>query len=59
MEQSIRDDEARFIKHYSSRPRHTMQVDFYLYEHDLTKRVLPEGRRCANRNGKRRATIRT
>jgi cation diffusion facilitator CzcD-associated flavoprotein CzcO len=54
MEKSIRGDEARFIKHYSNRPRHTMQVDFYLYEHDLTKRVLPEGRRRARRNARRR-----
>jgi hypothetical protein len=52
MERSIRDDEARFIKHYSNRPRHTMQVDFYIYEHDLTKRVLPEGRRRARRIGR-------
>jgi hypothetical protein len=51
MEESIRDDEAKFIKHYSNRPRHTMQVDFYIYEHDLTKRVLPEGRRRARRSG--------
>jgi cation diffusion facilitator CzcD-associated flavoprotein CzcO len=51
MEKSIRDDEARFIKHYSNRPRHTMQVDFYIYEHDITKRVLPEGRRRARRRG--------
>ena len=24
-----------------------MQVDYYLYEHDLRKRVLPEGRERA------------
>jgi len=51
MEKSIRDDEAKFVKHYSNRPRHTMQVDFYIYEYDLTKRVLPEGRRRARRGG--------
>ena len=43
MERSIAEDEAKFVKHYSSRPRHTMQVDFYLYEHDLRTRVVPEG----------------
>jgi cation diffusion facilitator CzcD-associated flavoprotein CzcO len=51
MEKSIRDDEAKFIKHYSNRPRHTMQVDYYIYEYDITKRVLPEGRRRARRRG--------
>ena len=58
MEQSIRDDEAKFVKHYSNRPRHTMQVDFYIYEHDLTKRVLPEGRRRARRSGASRVGAR-
>jgi hypothetical protein len=47
MEQSMRADEAKFIKHYSNRPRHTMQVDYYLYKHDLSKRVLPEGEQRA------------
>ncbi len=54
MEHSIRDDEAKFIKHYSNRPRHTMQVDFYIYEYDITKRVLPQGRRRARRRGAKR-----
>jgi hypothetical protein len=51
MEQAMRDDEARFVKHYSNRPRHTMQVDYYLYKHDLDKRVLPEGERRARTSG--------
>jgi hypothetical protein len=43
MEAEIRRDEAKFVKHYSNRPRHTRQVDYYLYEHDLRRKVLPEG----------------
>lgn len=49
MEKSIRDDEAKFVKHYNNRPRHTMQVDYYLYEHDLKKRVIPEGEKRAKK----------
>ena len=26
------------------RPRHKMELDFYVYEYDLNKRVLPQGR---------------
>jgi cation diffusion facilitator CzcD-associated flavoprotein CzcO len=44
MEEQIRHDEALHTKHYSSRQRHTMQVDYYLYEYDLRKHVLPAGR---------------
>ena len=47
MEQAIRDDEAKFVKHFSNRPRHTMQVDYYLYEHDLRTRVIPQGEKRA------------
>ena len=54
MEAGIREDEARFIKHYSNRPRHTMQVDFYLYEHDMRTRVVPEGERRAGTKDLRR-----
>jgi hypothetical protein len=44
MERTIRADEAKHIKHFSSRPRHTMQLDWYVYEHDLVKREIPAGR---------------
>jgi cation diffusion facilitator CzcD-associated flavoprotein CzcO len=47
MEAEIRRDEQRFVRHYASRPRHTMQLDYYVYEHDLRTRVLPEGQRRA------------
>ena len=47
MEQEIRRDEHRFTRHYNNRPRHTMQLDFYVYEYDLQKRVIPMGQRRA------------
>jgi hypothetical protein len=47
MQTEIRRDERRYVRHYSSRPRHTMQVDYYLYEHDIRTRVIPAGRERA------------
>ena len=49
MEREIQRDERRFIKHYNRRPRHTMQLDFYVYEYDLRKRVIPQGQERARR----------
>jgi cation diffusion facilitator CzcD-associated flavoprotein CzcO len=43
----MRRDERRYLRHYSSRPRHTMQLDYYVYEHDLRTRVVPAGQRRA------------
>ena len=47
MEAEIRRDERLHMRHYSSRQRHTMQLDYYLYEYDLRKRVIPAGRERA------------
>jgi cation diffusion facilitator CzcD-associated flavoprotein CzcO len=47
MEAEIRRDNKRYLKHYSSRPRHTMQLDYYVYEHDLSTRVIPAGQERA------------
>jgi cation diffusion facilitator CzcD-associated flavoprotein CzcO len=43
MEAEMRRDERLHVRHFSNRPRHTMEVDYYLYDHDLRKRVLPAG----------------
>jgi hypothetical protein len=43
MEAEIRRDEKLHMRHFSPRQRHTMQLDYYLYEYDLRKRVLPAG----------------
>jgi hypothetical protein len=45
----IQRDERRFVKHYNQRPRHTMQLDFYVYEYDLRKQVIPQGQERARR----------
>jgi cation diffusion facilitator CzcD-associated flavoprotein CzcO len=47
MEREIRRDERRFVRHYSNRPRHTMQVDYYVYEYELRKKVIPQGKERA------------
>jgi cation diffusion facilitator CzcD-associated flavoprotein CzcO len=49
MEESIRADEAVHIGHYADRPRHTMEVDWYLYEHDVRTKEMPAGRERARR----------
>jgi cation diffusion facilitator CzcD-associated flavoprotein CzcO len=43
MEREIRRDEDRYVRHFHKSPRHTMQLDYYVYEYDLRKRVIPEG----------------
>jgi cation diffusion facilitator CzcD-associated flavoprotein CzcO len=49
MQREIRRDERRHVKHYNRRPRHTMQLDFYIYDHDLRTRVIPQGQERARR----------
>ena len=46
METEIRRDAHRH-GHYVQRQRHTIQLDYYVYEYDLRKRVLPAGRERA------------
>ncbi len=47
MEAEIRRDEKRHTKQFTPRPRHTMEVDYWVYEHDLRTRVVPAGQRRA------------
>ena len=47
MERELRRDERRFMRHYNKRPRHTMQLDYYVYEYDLRRRVIPRGQERA------------
>ena len=49
MEREIAADDRRFTAHYRARPRHTMQHDFYVYEHELRRTVIPAGRERAAR----------
>ena len=48
MTAAIERDERVYVRHYASRPRHTMQLDYHVYEHDLRTRVVPEGQRRAS-----------
>ncbi|MGH2866915.1 MAG: NAD(P)/FAD-dependent oxidoreductase, partial [Solirubrobacteraceae bacterium] len=58
MEAEIRRDEERHVSHYSARQRHTMQLDYYTYEYDLRKHVVPAGReRARARGGLRTRTV--
>jgi cation diffusion facilitator CzcD-associated flavoprotein CzcO len=49
MEAGIRADEQRHMGGYNERPRHTMQVDWYLYEHDIRTREIEAGRERARK----------
>ncbi len=46
MEETIRRDQEIQAGHFADRPRHTMQIDLYRYEHDL-KSEIPAGRERA------------
>jgi cation diffusion facilitator CzcD-associated flavoprotein CzcO len=47
MERVITADEQKYLGHVTDRPRHTQQVDYFIYEHDLRTRELPAGIRRA------------
>ena len=51
MERVITEDQQRFTGHMVDRPRHTQQVDYFVYEHDLRTRELPRGRERAAAQG--------
>jgi thioredoxin reductase len=51
MEQVITADDLRYTGHMVDRPRHTQQLDYFVYEHDLRVKELPAGRRRAARTG--------
>jgi hypothetical protein len=49
MEETIRRDEAIHTADFADRPRHTMEIEWYTYEHDLWNREMPAGRERAER----------
>lgn len=49
MEAAIVRDRRRQWGDVAERPRHTMQVDHYVYEHDIKRRELTAGRKRAER----------
>lgn len=51
MEQTILADQRFYSGHYADKPRHTQQVDYFLYIRDMNRRELPAGRRRAAEQG--------
>src|SRR5918995_3869784 len=49
MEEAIRRDQERYFGSVLDRPRHTMQVDWYVYEHDIWSKEIPAGQERARR----------
>ncbi len=47
MERMIAADEHKHAGHFKESPRHTMQIEWYSYEHDLKHREMPAGRERA------------
>ncbi|HEY4897361.1 MAG TPA: NAD(P)-binding domain-containing protein [Solirubrobacteraceae bacterium] len=43
MEEEIRRDEAFHTGHFTNKPRHTMQLEWYGFEHELKTRSIPAG----------------
>ena len=51
MRQVIADDMAFYTGHMLDRPRHTQQVDHFLYEHDMRVKEIPAGAKRAAAQG--------
>jgi hypothetical protein len=51
MREVIAADQQRHGGHYKAKPRHTMQVDYYSYVHQMLTEELPEGRERVERYG--------
>ncbi|WP_216653994.1 NAD(P)-binding domain-containing protein [Nocardioides sp. zg-DK7169] len=43
MERAIDEDQAKYTGHVLDRPRHTQQLDYFIYEHDLRAKEIPAG----------------
>jgi hypothetical protein len=51
MHRVIETDRQRFTGHVVDRPRHTQQLDYFVYERDLRLTELPAGLRRARARG--------
>jgi cation diffusion facilitator CzcD-associated flavoprotein CzcO len=49
MERTIRRDQERHFGRVVDRPRHTMQIDWYVYEHEIRNHEIPAGQERATR----------
>ena len=48
MREVIKKDDQRYMGHMLDRPRHTHQLDYFVYEHDMRAKEIPAGRRRAH-----------
>lgn len=44
MERVITADQEKYTAHMVPSARHTQQLDYFIYEHDLRTKELPQGR---------------
>ena len=51
MREEILRDEAFHTGHFVEKPRHTMQLEWYGYEHELITRTIPAGQARARAGG--------
>ncbi len=51
MERVIVADQQLYTGHMLDRPRHTQQLDYFIYEHDMRTREIPTGRKRAQAEG--------
>ncbi len=51
MRRVIEEDTRKYTGHMLDRPRHTQQLDYFLYEHDMRVKELPAGARRAASDG--------
>ena len=51
MERVIVADQQKYTGHVLDRPRHTQQVDYFLYEHDMRTKEIPSGLERARLHG--------
>ena len=47
MQAEIARDEQKYTGHYGKRQRHTMQLDYYIFRHEVLGKVVPAGIRRA------------
>ena len=57
MEQTIDADQQLHAGHCTDRPRHTQQVDYFYYEHDVRTKELPAGAKRAEARRPARAAV--
>jgi hypothetical protein len=57
MEIEIRRDEEFHTGHFTNKPRHTMQLEWYGYEHELNTRSIPAGQARARAGARTGAAL--